>query len=166
MKTIFKTLAILFISILSISCNNDDDNSSSDSPQPTNDNFIRATVDGVFYEATGTAVTGDQNALAFNFRSDISGAGTGFDISINGQAAVGTYALNYSNAATAGRLNYKLNGDIYSSGICNTSSGTLTISAISGKTIVGTFAFTGKKALGCSSPAKVITNGAFKVTFP
>lgn len=164
MKSILNSFAILFVSLLTISCNNDDD-----PPTPTtatNDNFIKAKIDGVDYMVSGSAITGDQNSLAFNFRSDISGGGTGMDFSINGQAVVGTYALNYSNASTAGRLNYRLNGDIYSSGICSTSGGTLTITAKNQKTIEGTFSFTGKKALGCSDAPKVISNGTFKVTFP
>lgn len=164
MKIIKRTFAILFISILALSCNNDDD--SSTPITTTNDNFIKAKIDGVDYMVTGAAITGDQNSLAFNFRSDISGGGTGMDFSINGQAAVGTYDLNYSNASTAGRLNYRLNGDIYSSGICSTSGGTLTITTKNQKTIEGTFSFTGKKALGCSDAPKVISNGTFKVTFP
>lgn len=162
MKTLKNTFAILLITLISISCSHSDDSPAPTSP--SNDNFIRCKIDGVDYEVTGTAITGAQNSLAFDFRSDISGGGTGMDFSINGQAAVGSYSLTYSNATTAGRLNYRLNGDIYSSGICSTSSGTLTITSKNGNTIEGTFSFTGKKALGCSNAPKMITNGSFKVT--
>lgn len=165
MKTLKKIASIVLITLVSISCSHSDDSSTTPTPTPTvNDNFIRCKIDGVDYAATGTAVTGAQNSLAFDFRSDISGGGIGMDFSLNGQAAVGTYTPNYANATTIGRLNYR-SPDIYSSGICSTSSGTLTITAKNGKTIEGTFSFTGKKVLGCSSAAKTITNGTFKVTF-
>lgn len=165
MKTLKKIASIVLITLFSISCSHSDDSSTTPTPTPTvNDNFIRCKIDGVDYAATGTAVTGAQNSLAFDFRSDISGGGIGMDFSLNGQAAVGTYTPNYANATTIGRLNYR-SPDIYSSGICSTSSGTLTITAKNGKTIEGTFSFTGKKVLGCSSAAKTITNGTFKVTF-
>lgn len=161
MKTLKNTLAILLLTLFSIACSNNDEN-----PTPTpvaNDNYIRCKIDGVNYQVTGTAVTGAQNSLAFNFRSDISGGGIGMDFSLNGQAMVGTYSPNYANATTIGRLNYR-SPDIYSSGICNTSSGTLTITTKNGNIIEGTFSFTGKKLLGCAEVAKSITEGTFKVT--
>lgn len=163
MKTLKNTLAILVLSLFSIACSNSDDNPT---PTPTpiaNDNYIRCKIDGVNYSVTGTAITGAQNSLAFDFRSDISGGGIGMDFSIKGQATVGIYSPNYANATTIGRLNYR-SPDIYSSGICNTSSGTLTITAKNGNTIEGTFSFTGKKVLGCDEAAKTISEGTFKVT--
>jgi hypothetical protein len=162
MKTLKNIIAILIITTFTISCSHNDDTTTTPLPA-ANNNFIRCKIDGVDYAVTGTAITGDQNSLAFNFRSDITGGGVGMDFSLNGQAAVGTYSPNYSNATTVGRLNYR-SPDIYSSGICSTSSGTLTITAKNGNTIEGTFNFNGKKTLGCSNAAKVITNGTFKVT--
>lgn len=165
MKTLKNTFAILLIALLSISCSNDDDNpADTTTPVVVNDNYIRCNIDGIAYAVSGAAVTGAQNSLAFDFRSDISSSGIGMDFSILGQAAVGTYSPNYSNASAVGRLNYR-SPDIYSSGICSTSSGTLTITAKNGKTIEGTFSFTGKKIAGCTSAAKTITNGTFKITF-
>jgi heat shock protein HslJ len=161
MKTIKNTFAIFMITLLTISCSKSDDTAM---PTPSNDNFIKAKIDGVDCMVTGNAATGAQNSIAFDFRSDISGGGTGMDFSILGQANVGTYNFTYSNVSTVGRLNYRLNNDIYSSGICNTSSGTLTITAKNGKTIEGTFSFTGKKILGCAQAQKTITNGSFKIT--
>ena len=166
MKTLKTKFAILLVTLLSISCSRSDDTPAATTLPVANDNYIRCNVDGIAYEALGAAVIADQNSVAFNFRSDISGGGTGIDVSVNGQAAVGTYTLNYSTASTAGRLNYRLSGDIYSSSICSTSVGTLTITSKNNKTIIGTFSFSGKKILGCSNAAKVITTGTFKVTFP
>jgi hypothetical protein len=169
MKTTFRnTFAILIMTLLSMSCSNSDDNPiPNPTPTPTSSaNFLRCKIDGVAYEAPIANIIADQNTVAWNIRSDISGgaSGVGFDFSIKGQAAVGTYTFNMSNAPAVGRLNYK-SPDIYSSGICSTSNGTLTITAKNGKTIEGTFSFSGKAFLGCSNPAKVITEGTFKVTF-
>lgn len=167
MKTqILKIVAILLITIFTISCsNNDDDNSTTPTPAPSN-SFIRCKIDGVAYEAPVANILADQNEVAWNFRSDISGgvSGVGLDFSINGQAAVGTYTFNTTNVTTVGRLNYR-SPDIYSSGICTGSNGSLTITAKNGNAIEGTFSFTGKTFLGCSNPAKSITEGTFKVTF-
>jgi Family of unknown function (DUF6252) len=165
MKTLLKTFAILFISLLIFSCSNDDDNTTTPTPT-TSTSFIRCKIDGVAYEAPVADILADQNEIAWNFRSDISGGASniGLDFSITGQAAVGTYTFNTTNVMTVGRLNYR-SPDIYSSGICTGSNGTLTITAKNGKTIEGTFSFTGKKIAGCTSAAKVITDGTFRVTF-
>lgn len=166
MKTIKNTFAILLLTIFTISCNNDDNLPTPILPVIPSNSFIRCTIDGVAYEAPIANILADQNEVAWNFRSDISGgaSGIGLDFSINGQAAVGTYAFNTTNVMTVGRLNYR-SPDIYSSGICSGSNGTLTINAKNGKTIEGTFSFTGKKIAGCTSAAKVITDGVFRVTF-
>jgi hypothetical protein len=162
MKTLKNIIIISLITILLISCGSDSNSNSA--PAASNSNFIKAKIDGVDYMVTGNAITGVQNSIAFDFRSDISGGGTGMDFSILGQAAVGTYTFNTSNVTTVGRLNYRLNSDIFSSGICATSSGTLTITAKNGSTIEGTFSFNGKKILGCAEAQKAITDGSFKMT--
>jgi Family of unknown function (DUF6252) len=162
MKTILKAIAILFITSLAISCNNDDDNSTTPA---TSTSFIKCKIDGVAYEAPIADILADQNEVAWNFRSDISGSssGIGLDFSITGQAAVGTYTFNTTNVMTVGRLNYR-SPDIYSSGICTGSNGTLTITSKNGNTIEGTFNFSGKKIALCGEPAKVITEGTFRIT--
>ena len=169
MKTKFKnTFAILIMTLLSMSCSNSDDNPTPNpTPSPTaSTNFLRCKIDGIAYEASITNILADQNTVAWNFRTDIAGgvSGIGLDFSVNGQAAVGTYNFNTTNVTTIGRLNYR-SPDIYSSGICTGSNGTLTITAKNGKTIEGTFSFTGKKIAACTNAAKTITDGTFKVTF-
>ena len=164
MKTFKTKFAILIIALLSISCNKDDDSST---PTPSgNDNFLRCKVEGVNYEALGDAILLDQSTAAFNFRSDISGGGTGLDFSIQGEPVVGTYNFDGANVTTVGRLNYKMGGTTYSSGICTTSSGILTITSKTGKTIEGTFSIAAKRAIGCLDAPKLITDGTFKITFP
>jgi hypothetical protein len=163
--SIRKIATILILALFSMSCEGSDD-SSNPTPTPSpNTNFIKATIDGANYEVTGNQITTLQDAVAFNFRSDITGGGTGLDFSIFGTATIGTYTFNQAALTTVGRLNYRLNSDIFSSAICSTSSGTLTITSKSGKTIEGTFSFTAKRLAQCSVPEKVITNGTFRVTF-
>ncbi len=164
MKTLKITFAFLFSALLILSCNNDDDNATTPTPT-TSTNFIKCKIDGVAYEAPVSNILANQNEVAWNFRSDISGGanGIGLDFSINGQAAVGTYTFNTTNVMTVGRLNYR-SPDIYSSGICTGSNGTLTITTKNGNTFEGTFSFTGKKLLGCSNPSKSITDGTFRVS--
>jgi hypothetical protein len=159
MKKVSNAILSILITALTLSC-------SSDSATPAaSDNSIKAKIDGVAYTATGTQISGDQNTVGFNFGSYLSSGGTGFDFSINGTATVGTYTFNTTNLTSVGRLNYRLSSEIYSSAICANSGGTLTITSKNGKTIEGTFSFTGKKVLGCAEAAKVITDGTFKITF-
>ncbi|WP_310558497.1 hypothetical protein, partial [Flavobacterium sp.] len=104
MKTLKNTFVILLITLLSISCSNNDNNPAVTTQPPVviNDNYIRCNIDGVAYAVSGAAITGAQNSIAFDFRSDISGGGIGMDFSLSGQAAVGTYSPNYLNASATG----------------------------------------------------------------
>lgn len=162
MKTLKNTLAILLITLLSFSCNNDDDNSTNQIPSTSTD-FIRCKIDGIAFEATGANIIADQNEIAFNMNSDVRSGGIGMDFSFFGQAAVGTYTVNPSNLMTVGRLQYR-SPDIYSTGVCAGSNGTLIITSKNGNTIEGTFNFSGKKIALCGEPAKVITEGTFRIT--
>lgn len=164
MKTLLKTLAILFISLLTISCNNDDNNSTTPTPIPsTSSDFIRCKIDGVAFEATGANIIADQNEIAFNINSDVRSGGIGMDFSFFGQATVGTYTVNPSNLTSVGRLQYR-SPDIYSTGVCAGSNGTLIITSKNGNTIEGTFNFSGKKIALCGEAAKVFTEGTFRIT--
>lgn len=161
MKTIFKTITLLLITILTHSCNNDSDSSTS----TTNDNFIRAVIDGVSYEATGAGLHGSLDENGFDLDSRNS-SGTGMDFFIIGDVPVGTYSFSSSNVTTQGRLNYRLSGENFSSGFCSVSNGILTITSINGKTVEGTFSFTGSSmSEPCLNPStKSVTEGSFKIT--
>ncbi len=164
MKTIKLIFIILGVGILAVACSKKN-NETAVPPPAANSNFIKAKIDGVAYEAAANSIMADQNEIAWNVRSfNTVESIPGMDFSIMGQAVVGTYSFNSSNLTIVGRLQFR-NPDIYSSAICPTSSGTLTITAKNGKTIEGTFSFTGKKVLGCSNAAKTITEGSFKITF-
>lgn len=162
MKTLKNTFVILFISLLTFSCSNNDDDATTPLPSTSSD-FIRCKLDGVAFEATGATILADQNEIAFNMNSDVRSGGIGMDFSFFGQAAVGTYTVNPSNLTSVGRLQYR-SPDIYSTGVCTGSNGTLIITAKNGNIIEGTFNFSGKKIALCGEPAKVITEGTFRIT--
>jgi uncharacterized lipoprotein NlpE involved in copper resistance len=162
MKTILKTITIFLITLFAFSCNKDDNKSNTPS---VNDNFIRAKINGVAYEATGSAIHSHYDGVGFDIDSK-DASYTGMDFYILGEATVGTYNFVSSNSTTVGRLNYRLNHENFSSGFCGASSGTLTISSKNGNTIEGTFNFNGSSmSESCATPSvAVVTEGTFKVT--
>ena len=165
MKTIQTTIAILFITLFSISCS-----SSEDSPAPkptpaTNNNFIRCNVDGVAYEITDNQIFNYKDSAGFNIAFNNTVLTTGIDMALKGVPTVQTYTCNSTNITTVGRLQYQ-SPDTYTTAFCSTSSGIVTITAVNGNTIEGTFSFSGKRLLMCTAAAKVITNGTFKITYP
>jgi hypothetical protein len=163
MKTILTTITFLLIT-LSMSCNKDDGETQNST---ANDNFIRAKIDGVAYEVTGTALHGSLDEQGFDLDSRNS-TSTGMDFYIIGNVAVGTYNFSTANVTTQGRLNYRLSGENFTTGFCSVSNGTLTITAINGKTVEGTFSFMGSSmSESCATPyTKTITEGTFKITVP
>ena len=163
MKTILTAITILCIT-LSISCNKDDGETPNSS---VNENFIKAKIDGVSYEVTGTALHGSLDEDGFDLDSRNS-TSNGMDFYIIGNIAVGTYNFSTANVTTQGRLNYRLTGENFTTGFCSVSNGTLTITAINGKTIEGTFSFMGSSmSESCASPStKTVTEGTFKITVP
>ncbi len=162
MKSHLKTIAILCIALFTISCNNDNDAITTQAPV-VNNNFIRAQVDGVNYEAVGSQITTLSDATAFNFRSD-EATGIGMHFSIMGLPNVATYTLNSTNGSTVGQLRYKTPA-LYTTARCAASGGTLTITAKNGNTIEGTFSFTGRTLTAdCSQVPKTVTEGTFRIT--
>lgn len=163
MKTLLKIFAILFISLVTISCSNDDDNSSV--PTPTTDYFFKAKIDGVQYTANAIQVIAGITGSSRKTLSVICATSTGsFEFNLNKAGAIetGTY--------TVGNLDDDIFFDMYYGNMTTTSfaadvcdcDGTLTITAISPTEVSGTFSFTAKKAGQCSQPAKVISEGSFK----
>ena len=157
-----KTIAILLITLLINSCHKDED----EVPiSPINDNYVRAKIDNVSYEAIGEALHGSLDENGFDLDSR-NASGTGMDFYIIGPINVGTYTFSASNGTTQGRLNYRINGENYSSGFCSASNGTLTITAKNGKTIEGTFSFNpSSMSEPCLNPKMItVTEGSFKIT--
>ena len=164
MKTIKTTIALLALSIFTISCSKEENINDTNIPNIINDNFIRAKVDGVNYEVLGNKIYSYKYANGFIIRFDGAYNNTGIDMDFRGEPTVKTYNISSANFIEIGRIVFK-NPEIYSSGFCDSSAGTLVITSKIGNTIQGTFAFTGKKLFYCNQAAKNITNGTFKVTF-
>ncbi len=164
MKILNVITVVMIATILISSCSKEDDNEAKNDFTSQNDNFIRAKVDGVNYEVTGAKIYLFKGVNSFVIKFDESFASTGIDINMAGEPTVKTYNLNSNNFVTVGRIVYK-SPDVYSSGFCDTSSGTLKITSKNGNTIEGTFSFTGKRLGYCDQLAKTITDGTFKATF-
>jgi hypothetical protein len=164
MKTLLKIFATLFISLLTISCSNDDDDSSV--PTPTTDYFFKAKIDGVQYE-TDAAFRVLSNSSADRIKiTSILSDNRNFELQIDRPTGIGTYTypmpsgvdyvlrMEYGDATSATAL--------WRTGACSGTTGTLTITALSATEISGNFSFTGKRTSFCSDPAKLITEGSFK----
>lgn len=164
MKILKKIFAILFISIVTISCNNNDDNS--ETPTPTANYFLKAKIDGVQYEtdaAFRVLSTDDNDRITI---TSVLSDNRNFKLQIDRPIGIGTYSypapsseeyvlrLEYGDATAATAL--------WRTGACSGTTGTLTITALSATEVSGTFSFTGKRTSFCSDPAKLITEGSFK----
>lgn len=165
MKTILKTIAILFVSLLTISCNNDDDNSAP--PSTTTPNyFFKAKIDGVQYETDAAFRVLASNSNDRITIASILSDNRNFELQIDRPIGIGTYTypmpsgvdyvlrMEYGDAASATAL--------WRTGACSGTTGTLTITALSATEVSGNFSFTGKRTSFCSDPAKLITEGYFK----
>jgi hypothetical protein len=162
-KKLMKTIFILFITLFAHSCTSDNDSSTA----AVNDNFIRAKVNSVSYEASGSELHGSIEETGFDLDSRNTNR-TGMDFYIVGEINVGTYTFSTSNVTTQGRLNYRLSGENFTTGFCSVSNGSLTITSINGKVYEGTFSFTGSSmSVSCATPSTTtVTEGTFKVTVP
>ena len=166
MKTIIKTIAILFVSILTFSCSNDDDDVAAQNQTPTTDYFLKAKIDGVQYQTDAafrvlTSTSNDKIKI-----TSVLSDNRNFELQIDRPIGTGTY--NYPAPSTEEYVLRMEYGDATSStalwrtGACSATTGTLTITALSATEVSGTFSFTGKRTSFCSDPAKLITEGSFK----
>lgn len=161
MKTILKTIAILFITSLTISCGSNDNPAT-----PTSNYFLKAKIDGVQYQ-TDAALRVLSNSSADRIQiTSVLSDNRSFELQIDRPTGIGTYSvptpsgvnyvlrMQYSDATSA--------TSVWRTDACSATSGTLTITALSATEISGTFSFVGKRTGSCSDPAKVITEGSFK----
>jgi hypothetical protein len=164
MKIIKPTIAILIISLLSISCSKNDEEAIP-TPTPVANYFLRAKVNGVQYTATSvqTNATKIGSGATTTITINSSVAGKNFKFTLIGTPATGTFPLNYNSSN--GDLGYIESSLNYSTLICPDNSGALIITAVSNTEIVGTFNFVAKSSTICSDAAKTITEGSFKSKF-
>jgi Family of unknown function (DUF6252) len=163
MKTILKTIAILFITSLTISCSSNDNPAT---PPPTSNYFLKAKIDGVQYQTDAAfRVLSNSSVDRIQITSVLSD-NRSFELQIDRPTGIGTYSvptpsgvnyvlrMQYSDATSA--------TSVWRTDACSGTTGTLTITALSATEISGTFSFVGKRTGSCSDPAKVITEGSFK----
>jgi hypothetical protein len=169
MKNVNKLSLILFLAIAGIltSCSSD---SSSGSGGPATGSYITAKVDGASYT---TVINGVSAASASRSGSGAStlimvlGSNlTSNSVSINlfGVTAPGTYTVNSSSDSVMSYVEAS-SSIAYGTGICDGSTGTITVTTLTDTKIEGTFSFSGKDGENCASAAKSITNGSFRGVF-
>lgn len=165
MKTLLKTLALVFFFAITFSCGSDDDSDNA----ATAKYFFKAKIDGTQYQTEDAfrvlASNGTDKITITSILSD----NRSFELEIVRPTGVGTYTYPNETADYLLRMQY---GDgtsatsVWQTGTCSrTTSGTLVITALSAREISGTFSFSGKRTSNCSDAAKVITEGSFKAGF-
>lgn len=169
MKTIYKTgLAIMAAMALLTSCS-DDDGGSTNNNTPDGA-YVHATVGGEQFETVTvqgfTSVYATKTGTGDNTQMIVAGsdmAGNSIGLTTHGITTTGTYELNdlqavmlYTNAAT--EVAYDTSGD------CEGTEGTLTITHLDDTKIEGTFEFVGKYDEDCSQ-SKTVTEGSFRGIF-
>ena len=162
MKTISKTISILLMLFVTISCN-DDDSSSSTTPTTPEGYFFKSKINNVQFNAVvpefGASKSGNVITIAC-----VQGIHK-FQIKITNPIGngVGTYTIP---ATTTGNVILTYEDDVatYASGNCGTT-GTLTITSVANNQISGTFSFNGQKSGACPQPQKNITEGSFKAIY-
>ncbi len=165
MKTLKNTFAILFITILILSCSNSDDETPQNQTPVGSDYFFRAKVNAVVYDATSAQTNATKIGSGATTTITINSAvgGKSFKFTLIGTPATGSFPLNYESSN--GDLGYVENSMNYSTLICPDNSGILTITALNSTSIEGTFSFVAKSSTICSDLAKTVTEGSFKSRF-
>ncbi len=166
MKLLIKTFRILFISLLTLSCSNNDDAPTQNQLPATTDYFLKAKIDGVQYQTDASfRVLSSSSADRIKITSVLSD-NRNFELQIDRPTGTGIYTYPMSLGADyVLRMEY---GDataataIWRTGACSGTTGTITITALSASEISGTFSFSGKRTSFCSDAGKVISEGSFK----
>ncbi len=164
MKTLKNTFAILFITLMTFSCSNNDETPQNQTPVAS-EYFFRAKVNAVSYEATAAQTNATKIGSGATTTITINSAvgGKSFKFTLIGTPTTGTFPLDYNSSN--GDLGYVESSMNYSTLICPDNSGTLIITALNSTSIEGTFNFIAKSSTICSDAAKTITDGSFKSRF-
>lgn len=170
MKTIKKFSAVVALTMMTIfsSCSSSDSGGSGNIP--ATGSYINAKIDGASFT---TLISGVSAASATR-------SGTGADtliivlgsslstnsvnLSLYGISTTGTYTLNSSSDSVMAYVD-STSSVAYGTGICEGSTGTLTVTYLDATKIEGTFTFTGKDGENCAAAAKNVTEGSFRGVF-
>ena len=167
MKIIQNTFALLLVTLITFSCSSGDEGPSPAQTQtPASNYFFKAKIDGVQYTASAAQVLSGSSTDKITVTS-VTSDNRNFELQIVRPTGLGIYI--YPAPATANYVLRMSYGDassataIWKIGTCaSTTSGNVTITALSATEISGTFSFTGKRTSSCSDPAKQIAEGSFK----
>jgi hypothetical protein len=160
-----KNLIILALFFGFVACGSDDN----DSPSPTNDIFMKATVGSQTLDVTGPGSPTDTRGAGGIFDKDnttlyINGNNGAILISLTIEdfnKTTGSFTLGDVNSGKIGA--YTDNSNTSSPVYYYSTSGTLTITKFDGKTMEGTFSF---KSYNTNLKKEVIVSGGqFKVPF-
>lgn len=156
MKILFKTIAILSLSILLFNCGSDGDNNDDEDKEETY--FVKAKIDDVNFTSDFPITQNNTNALSITAQnSDNTVLLQIHIVDFNGS---GTYTSG-SNVDNENSFIILSEGTWLTDKDYGT--GTITINK-NGKHLTGTFSFSAFNVL--SSNTKTITNGSFKVKLP
>lgn len=168
MKTIKKLSVVVALTMMTIfsSCSSSD----SGGGAPATGSYITAKINGASFT---TLISGVSAASA-------SKSGTGADtlimvlgsslstnsvnINLYGITATGTYTLNSSSDSVMAYVE-SATSKAYGTGICDGSTGSITVTYLDATKIEGTFTFTGKDGENCDAAAKNVTEGKFRGVF-
>lgn len=182
MKTIKKSSLVFAIAVASIfsSCSKDDGGSSIS--VPATGSYINAVADGrdftTVYAGQNSAIasksgTGDQTLIQIGGNSISNLSTTGADsstifINLYGITTTGTYTVSSSTDGNVIGYTFipsgQTTGDVYTTGVCEGSTGTITITSFTATQVEGTFSCNAKKAETCDG-SKSISQGSFRGVF-
>jgi hypothetical protein len=171
LQTIGKSLVIAASFFAVASCGGDDDPAPAPVvPVPANTSFVTGKVDGspftslIFGTSTASCSKGGSGADSFVTILGADLSANSITVFLKGSLAVGTYTVNNT---TESLLNYSPGSGerAYSTGECESASGTITVTVSDATHIEGTYSFVGKDPENCGA-TKTITEGVFKGVYP
>jgi len=159
MRTI-STLVIASL-VFATACGGSDSKGVTNPNNRTSAGTMSARIDGVAFTAAAVSVGVNTNGLII---SGASASGQGLAVGASRQKGTGTQAFGSSAQAlgtlTLGTASWSATG---TAGIGGT--GSITLTTLTANRAVGTFTFTAKPLAGGAAGDKVVTQGAFDVTF-
>ncbi len=169
MKTLKKTIYILFLGLAMVAtgCSSDDDNNNEEQNNNQNnagEEFLRAKIDGTDFEAAQDPAVIVSATVEGGIFAVQGGKNNGETIraTINNYTGPGKYVTG-DNLANPNSLNYlTLSPTAAWVSTFNIGSGTVEVTSDDGTTVEGTFSFEGFNA--DDQTTKSITNGSFKAT--
>lgn len=162
---VFKGISVLLLAVALATCS--DPTASPDDAKAAQ--FVRMTIDGMAWEATGANVSfTNRGAARFDF-SAFRSQNSSLSVTVSGVQAPGTYPLgSFSSPIVLATVVTQVGsfGSLASTTVPFTAPGTITFSELSATRIAGTFDFRGTAGSSSAAPAGStvsVTNGSFVI---